>query len=138
MMHVRLYDDGHSVALLRMLVPSTVLVDTFNQHYLTSDEWKKVIYLSRRGKDLDEEDLGIDYLVDRQLIIGPIAKGNDAKYQDLTDLSDLSNDNKIEVPHKGLGKYAVQFVFLGATTIRKVAKDAKIEVDQWFESTEGS
>lgn len=97
-----------------------------------TDEWRNLIWHSRRGKDPPTE---LEHLANTQLLIGHLASEKDAKYEKMTSYQEIKMSDCLMVRIDGEERKAVQWVFLDFATKRGLSQALRGNI--WFHDLEG-
>ena len=103
--------DLSAVSIIAINVPNA-LISAFNPYVLTFstpkkfDEWREVIFYSRRGNMKFPRHLGS--LQNQKLMIGPIAKSINKTFQRLKGPEEITMQHVLQLPN---GEHATQYVF---------------------------
>jgi hypothetical protein len=106
--------DDSEIMMIQVAVPES-LVKNLTPYYLwhderwtPKDEWRKLVYHSRRREDLPRELLHIDQY---DVLIGHIATGVHRKYERLTHWNRITDEDILAVQIAGRNRMAIQWVF---------------------------
>lgn len=109
----------HKIPLVEMamvqVAVSETLTNTLDTKFLwfgdketVKDEWKKMIWTCRNGKLLPAD---LKYLQQKDVLIGHVASGINAKYQRKANYEDISESDLLTVDIDGEERRAIQWVF---------------------------
>jgi hypothetical protein len=115
-------------------MPNQVL-QSFNPYFVSGEEWKKVIFLSRRGISLDDQGHRhpeLRHLDAKPCLFGAIAKGTNELFVVMNAWTDISVHNIMEQVPLGSGKHASQHVFQGSATVDKLAREGELDMIHWL------
>jgi hypothetical protein len=126
--------ENQRFAIVRLTMPNQVL-QSFNPYFVSGDEWKKVIFLSRRGISLDDQGHRhpeLRHLDAKPCLFGAIAKGTNEPFVVMNAWTDISGHNMMEQVPLGSGKHASQHVFQGSATVDKLAREGELDMIHWL------
>ncbi|KAI9808624.1 MAG: hypothetical protein M1825_003774 [Sarcosagium campestre] len=103
-----------SVAIIQLAVPDAV-TKAFSVQYLwcddigpRADEWKRVVWKSRRRERLMEPELR--HIKEADLLIGHIAKHKHKRFEDMKSWTEVNEDHNLLIDIDGVPTRAVQWV----------------------------
>lgn len=113
------------IVFIQVAVPES-FIDSLVTEYLwcgdrqkPTDTWKKLIWYSRRGKMVPVE---LDYLDEKDLLIGHISSGIHKKVEHLKDHTKIGERDVLSVKIDGEERKAVQWVFNTTKAMRAFAR----------------
>ncbi|KAI0965833.1 hypothetical protein F4678DRAFT_484682 [Xylaria arbuscula] len=127
--------EDKAVVLLRLLVKKSWTEGI--RRFIDGSDWKKVIWLSRRGKSLrspQAQRLGIDHYADSQILIGRIAQGVERGYETIESWSSITSLHVVTVPQEEHRK-AIHWCFKGRA-IEELGENSSIAIDARFEQSQ--
>lgn len=97
------------LAIVQVAVPET-MIRSLSVKYLWSDtdEWKKVIWYSRRGEQLPDD---LEYLEKNDLWIGHIAASKNRKYERMSHYRQIQESDVLKVTVDDEERKSIQWVF---------------------------
>ena len=101
----------------------------FDERQQPTDEWKKLIWHSRRGRQFPEE---LDYLYQKDLLIGHIASGKNVKYERMSSHAEIRDHDLLTVAVGDEERRAVQWVFNTAAAVRGFTEHCRDSI--WLHS----
>ncbi|OCK90250.1 uncharacterized protein K441DRAFT_666276 [Cenococcum geophilum 1.58] len=106
--------DISEIVMIQVAIPES-LMRNLTTYYLwcgerqtPKDEWRKLVYHSRRCEDLPRELVHIEQY---DILIGHIASGTNRKFEQLTHWSQITDEDILTVQIAGERRTAIQWVF---------------------------
>ncbi|KAI1158242.1 hypothetical protein F5B18DRAFT_641635 [Nemania serpens] len=128
------------VVLLRILVKKSWIEGI--RQFVVGDDWKKVIFLCRRGRalrassrDRSSQELGVDWYADAKLLIGHVSQGVARTYEVMESWSSVTAEHVMTVPPANRRK-AIQWVFKGMDTLAQLEQNSTVAIDAQFERSQ--
>ena len=97
----------------------------FGERSQPTDEWRKVIWYSRRGKEFPEE---LDFLYQKDLLVGHIASSIHANFVRMSDYTRIGESDLLTVVINGEERNAIQWVFHTTHARRNFTKYCKDKI----------
>ena len=135
----KLRSASSELCMIQVAVPDS-FTDSISRKYLWSDEsrqptdeWKKLIWYSRKGKTFPKE---LDHLYQTDLLVGHIASGIHAKFERMSDYTHIRESDLLTVTISGEERRAVQWVFYTAPAKADFVEHCKDKI--WLHNLGGA
>ncbi|KAI9769594.1 MAG: hypothetical protein M1839_003633 [Geoglossum umbratile] len=106
--------DISEIVIIQVAVPESLIKALvvkylwYNETRMPREEWRKLVYYSRRAEDPPPE---LDYIEQCDLLIGHIASGINCKFERLNHWNQIKDEDVLIVRIAGKQKVAIQWVF---------------------------
>ncbi|KAI9766924.1 MAG: hypothetical protein M1840_006221 [Geoglossum simile] len=106
--------DISEIVMIQIAVPESLTKSLvvkylwYNETQMPREEWRKLVYHSRRAEDLPRE---LDYIEQCDLLIGHIATGIHRKFERLDHWNQIKDEDVLTVQIAGEQKMAIQWAF---------------------------
>ncbi|KAK8180663.1 hypothetical protein BC567DRAFT_221384 [Phyllosticta citribraziliensis] len=121
--------NDQEVFITRVFIPDAMLNELssgttylwFEDRSRPKDEWKRVVCLSRKAYDLDED---LSWIARKDLLIGNMVRGVNQKFNNMpeSDYPKLTIEDVLHVEIGGYSKEAIQWVFQSSKAQRAFSK----------------